>query len=74
MQLAALSFARPQQAASCPRGTREPGPDDVYDPDMPDRGRDNGGPDSTEDPDFGGRGGGDSYSGPDGTYTYDQYH
>lgn len=69
MQIAASHFARPQVAA---RATREPGPDDVSDPDMPDR-RDDSGPDSTADPDFGGRGG-DSYSGPDGSYDYDPYH
>lgn len=74
MQIANLATL-PQAAAKQQKNSRpEPGPDDTSDPDFGDNRRNDDGPDSVYDPDFGGRGGGDTYSGPDGTYSYDPYH
>ncbi|MEW6277538.1 MAG: hypothetical protein AB1758_02865 [Candidatus Eremiobacterota bacterium] len=74
VRYAGLTQAAARKMPDSGRGREsEPGPDDVSDPDYGGRNREPG-PDDVYDPDFGGRGGGDSYSGPDGTYSYDPYH
>lgn len=66
MQISFASYSHANYASRCPR---EPGPDDVYDPDQPDRSDSHDGPDDVSDPDTPSRGG-DSYNGPDGAIDY----